>query len=379
MLFLIAVLGPVSASAEQWRSAYFTSFEQGPLPGLPYDKYTHMFLIGFNCANGVLANDSWLARPNDWPALRAGATAAGTKLIVNIGPGDLTACTTPAAMDGFVTSIVNFIDGKDAKNNPNDVVFDGIDLDWEAGVQNQTAAAQYQDLVTKLHQAIGARHLSMAMWFGMPFNPRLAPNVAPYLDQINVMCYDSAIGARNDAGQPISWYNAGIFGGITDVRSSCDQQIQGFHAIGIPYEKLGAGIPHYGYAFKGCTEPLQTGCSASRMQIPYNQIVTNRRYWNGGANKHWDHAAQADYLSIAETNEFLTYADTDYVEALVRYGKALGLGGYMTFNLMMEYMPGASGDAQYPLSTALFRAAADAPLLRSRPPYRPLPIPRRRR
>ncbi len=355
-VLLLALLACGVANAQQWRSNYFTSFEQGSLSTLPYGKYTHMFLIGFNCANGVLTNDGWLARPNDWPALRSGATAAGTKLIINIGPNDLSACTTSSTIDGFVNSIVNFISGKDPKNNPNNVVFDGVDLDWEANVQNSTAAAQYLNLVTKLRAAIGTRHLSMAVWYGIPFNPSLAPNAAPYLDQINVMCYDTANG-KNDAGQAISWYNAAIYGGVTDVRNACDQQIQGLHGIGIPYSKLGAGIPHYGYAFSGCTQPMQTGCAYSSSQIHYNQIVTNGTYWNGGANKRWDSTNKANYLSIAATNQFLTYADTDYIQALVTYGKNLGLGGYMTFNLMMEYMSGASGDAQYPLSAALYQAA----------------------
>jgi len=125
---------------------------------------------------------------------------------------------------------------------------------------------------------------------------------------------------------------------------------------GVPRSKIGIGIPAYGYVWEGATEPLVLGAVFENTQWPYNQIVRNPTWWNGGLNRRWDDLHRADYLSVATTNQFITYSDTRSIREVVAWGKAAGLGGYMLLFLQQEYISGAVGDARYPLSTPLYNA-----------------------
>src|SRR5207237_3887854 len=54
------------------------------------------------------------------------------------------------------------------------------------------------------------------------------------------------------------------------------------------------------------------------------------------------------------TNHLITYNDTLSIPEIVSWGKSRGFGGYSLFILQQEYIAGASGDARYPLTSALY-------------------------
>ena len=45
------------------------------------------------------------------------------------------------------------------------------------------------------------------------------------------------------------------------------------------------------------------------------------------------------------------------VEEICRWARAEGFGGFISFGLSNEYLPGQTGDAGYPFSTALWQSA----------------------
>src|SRR5439155_26231411 len=68
---------------------------------------------------------------------------------------------------------------------------------------------------------------------------------------------------------------------------------------------------------------------------------------------HWDSTYSGDYLSVSSSNMFITYNDTTSIQAIVNWQKAQGFGGFMTFTVDYEYLSGQTGNAGFPLSTAL--------------------------
>lgn len=118
---------------------------------------------------------------------------------------------------------------------------DGIDIDWEFPTISWSGHAcspedskNYTLLMKQLRETLGSDYL--LTYAGYPENNGWIDNMAvePYVDWVNVMCYDLC-----SAPSP---HNAIQCSGYWDIRRT----LQDYQKVGYPMNKLVLGIPFYG-------------------------------------------------------------------------------------------------------------------------------------
>ena len=336
LLLLLLCSFAIQSLSAQWIVGFYTVGMGQPISEIPWNKITHLQLCCATAGPNGSFSENWLT-PSSYAEIRSTAQAHGVKVIVSmigLSADNWPSATAPGTVDTFVSNIKNYI-----TNNG----FDGVDLDWENGINT----TQYINLIAKLRSAMPNKLITIdtGNWGGLE---TVAGASHPNLDQVNVMCYDMA------SGNGVSFHNDALLQAGNSGLMTCDWRMGSLTNAGVPASKLGIGMPAYGYVWSGTTQPGTTSGSMDWTQYYYSQIVGNPTWWNGGLNKRWDNTYKADYLSVASTNQFITYNDTQSVHETVAWGKSHGVGGYMLLFLYQEYMAGASGDARYPLSSALY-------------------------
>lgn len=176
------------------------------------------------------------------------------------------------------------------------------------------------------------------------------------------------------------------------------------YIIKIPRGKLGLGVPFYGWIKQAAQLNSNVGIYAPRQayvittpatsnipttgeirtQISYKQLITGEvdpltgtimsklnngtlvpYYWGDANNRDWDVDQKAPYIqyninapfdrskSIANNNAFVSYTDPQQIQESIKLLNEKQLGGMMTFALNHEYIASETGDARYPLTTAM--------------------------
>jgi hypothetical protein len=111
------------------------------------------------------------------------------------------------------------------------------------------------------------------------------------------------------------------------------------------------------------TEPGQQYASGNALQNPRDPIdyrnLINSVYWSSGT-KVWDATHGAQYIRYDTGNSsqdaFVSYTGVEQISEAAKYVAKAKLGGIMTYDLAGEYIASQSGDARYPLSTAIYQA-----------------------
>jgi len=325
----------------QWVTGFY---EAGngvePVSAIPWSKYTHVahFAARTDGAGGVAPR--W--RDASESRRIVSSRLAGKKIILSIvddshNPSAFRSSASPGMIAAFVTNIAGFVD----RNG-----YDGVDIDWERDVD----AAQCASLFRLLRQAMPGKVVAADV-----NNDResvaAASQAWPYLDQINVMCYD-----MDSPGNGFSWYNAPLSQGGNARLMACDWRVNPFLKAGVPASRIGIGIPFYGRRWRGVSKALVDG-QFSATTFLYNQLVADPMRWQP-QYRFYDQVYKSNYLSIPPLNEFDSYTGPEQIRDIAAWVKAKGFGGVMTYSLHYEYLPGRSGDERYPLSTALQNALA---------------------
>jgi chitinase len=337
LLLLAASTGGGSGAEPSWRAGFFTVGMGQPISQVPWTKLTHLILCCAAADSYGAVSKNWL-EPASFPEVIGTAHANDVRVLLSVGGPSATylANTSPAMVGTFAANIVGYI-----LNNG----FDGVDLDWEEHIN----VLHYADLVTRLRRALPDKLITVdsGNWDNL-VNAAVA--TYPLVDRLNVMCYDMA------DGNPLSWHHAALLQAGQLGKGSCDWRVGALTDAGIPPGKLNIGIPAFGYAWNGATQP-SSRAALDKKQWGYNQIVGNPSWWNGGYNKRYDHTHKANYLSIPATNQFVTYNDTDSVRDIVRWGRKRGAGGFFLAYLYQEYFSTATGPARTPLTSVLYEEA----------------------
>lgn len=348
---LCAGMLPQTVSAqERWRLGYVNA-DSLPASSFPFSYYTHVSLLGLNCnGNGALYNQ-WGYETNLWPAYRAGASAAGVKLMLFLG-GNMTSCTNSSNLANYVKKIVGTVNGTDTSLNTGGVVFDGVTLDWESGMSN-SVTTQYENLISALRAALGSNKLISVDGWQASYFATVIVNQQNNIDRFDNEMYDSAVnGSSNSAGQEWSWYNLADKSLNSNDSGSAESGFQYYVAAGFPASKINEGIPFYGYLYSGCTHAEVVGCKASGTQYTYRDIRNKASWWN---TPHlYDSNNQSDYISFAGSNQYLTYTDTDQISALTTWGDSVNIGGYFVWEVDFEALSGGTQAQNFPLSFALY-------------------------
>jgi hypothetical protein len=350
-----------------------------PVSAIPWSKYTHMQLWSAGVAS---SNDGRVClgylTQSDINAFLA-SKPAGKKALVVIADatsgaqgGDGITCgdgnswiadTSSGTIGTLVQNIANFVNQAGQNNGG----FDGVDLDWE-GYLTSSNYTQYVNLINSLRAAMPGKVINIDVFPGGPTATAAAAQSS--LDQVNVMCYDEG----NFASW--SWYNGSIYNAVVNNGTSCKEKMfqvggdNGAVAAGVAPAKIGVGIPYYGYRWTGCTQAMVTGCTRQNY-FSFGILATDSTRWQS-QYQNYDTTYKSNYLSIPGLNEFDSYNGVEFMPDVVAWAKSNGFGGYMTFGQHDEYVSNQSGDARFPLSTALYNAvfgssSGSAPVIATTP------------
>ena len=345
---LFAGVCPQLASAQTWRLGYVNA-DLLSAASFPFSYYNHIAVLGLNCNGSGSLYNQWGYDTANWSAYRAEASANNVKLLLLIG-GNMTSRTSAGSLSSYVSKIVNTVNGTDKSLNSQGVVFDGVDLDWEAGMSN-SVTGQYQNLISALRSSLGAsKSISVDGWVASYFATVIV-NQQNNIDRFNNEMYDSAVnGSSNSSGQEWSWYNLANKSANSNDSGSAEGGFAYYVAAGFPASKINEGIPLYGYLYSGCSRAEVLGCTASNTQYTYKSIRNNSTWWNSA--HQYDSSNGSSYIPLS--NQYLTYTDTNQIADLTKWGNGVNLGGYFTWEVDFEALSSGSQAQNFPLSYALY-------------------------
>jgi chitinase len=340
-----------------WVSGYYVGYLDYPVSEIDFSGITHL-MIGaiLPKSNATLevslytANGSALARE----AVQA-AHANGKKAIAFIG-GENTGPEWLAASRG--SNRAKFV--SNLKKLMTDYGFDGLDLDWEPVLP--TDKPYVLALVKNLRKALPTAILTFPaggiLNANFPEDLSFYGQLAPYLDQLNLMTYGMA--ASWEGWQ--SWHSSPLYqypGPSSPTPTSVDYTLKAYRAVGIPASKLGIGIGFYGNCWTApVTGPRQDLNGATMVagdnDMSYNNIV---RFYDTASARRWDNVAKASYLTFSQPRgpkgcTFISYENASSIRIKSNYVKAQGLGGVILWNINEGYIPTRSASNRNPLLVA---------------------------
>jgi chitinase len=306
----------------QWSIGYWNSLGNPPcpIPDIDMDALTHIVhwaaLVGADGSLDLRTHNM----VEDAPPLIRAAHEAGVKVVFGVvnpywkGQKGNIAAAVARHRRALVNDILDAVD---------QYGYDGVDIDWEGSSPFPGIDSLARDLRERLGERLLMAAASVADY-------RNWGSVQRHFDRINVMTYD-----LERAGSPYSWYNSAVFGPSDNAAWSIDLAVKRYTANGVPASKLGIGIPFYGYRWDGMAGPKRPyERAAEPRQVHYNRIlplVSERA-------ASWDEEAKVPYLRLP--GGYITYDDERSVTEKVQYAKDKNLGGWIIWNLSMDYFPG---------------------------------------
>lgn len=318
------------------------------IPNIPWTKYTAVIhfaayagVNGSNVGNGTVN----MSNIPDTAALIA-ARPAGKKVLLCLKDNDsFHSAFGQSAASGTRATFVTNITSAVVSNG-----YDGVDLDWEASVNT----TDYIALIAALRAAMPTKLITMDVgdFGGLP---TVAAGAQANLDEVNIECYDMDGNGSNNSdcgGVNCSWFNDSVLSAGDPFKNTCQQRTGVITTAGVVAAKIGIGIPYYGRRWAAVQQPLVVG-SFSTSTFFYRNLVTDATRWQP-ANQQYNNTYKGQYLSISSLNEFDSYTGTQQIADIVTWAKSQNFGGYFSFTLDYEYLSTQTGDAKYPLSTALY-------------------------
>lgn len=234
---------------------------------------------------------------------------------------------------------------------------DGFDIDWEFPAWNGLPAMDTVNLVLllkefRLSDNNGKYLLSMAV-----AAPKTIidvsydiPNIAKYVDFINLMSYD-----YHDYSwyMPFTGHNSPLFkrsieeGYFATLNTAWSAQY--WVANGLPRTKLLVGIPTYTHSYK-LADPKMHGFDAPAVgnglgELTYSGVC---EFLNGGGIRVFDGESEVPYAY--KDQDWVAFDDYQSVIMKALWIKKMGFGGAMTFDLNCDDWKGScDGRTKFPL------------------------------
>ncbi|WP_240359047.1 glycosyl hydrolase family 18 protein [Pyxidicoccus trucidator] len=342
----VTVTRPPSGGTGKWVSGYYTGWNADLYPPekVDFSAMTHI-IVGRATprTDGTLStafdnsNGPAMAR-----TLATRAHAAGRKAIIMVGGAGEHANWVGAASNAnrakFVQNLLSAMDS---------LGYDGLDIDWEP-----VEAADKPNLLALVKELRAARPGMLLTfpigWINTNFASDVDPwfaQLAPYLDQINIMSYEM-IGPW-DGWQ--SWYTSALYGHNGSHPTSVSASLNGWVAAGIPKAKLGMGIPFYGMAWRNITGPYQSFTNWSDYVGSDNSFTYKKiQQLSASGTYRWDAVAGASYVTFSSpvedgTVRWISYDSPQAIAAKGAYTRDNGFGGTIIWTINQGCTDPATG------------------------------------
>ncbi len=278
----------------------------------------------------------------------------GVKVLLNLsalgGSGEKSLAYI-AADSGRVQMLVGAMVGYATRKR-----YDGVEIDWEPPSNRQDLSRLIRMFRRGLDQQMPGGQLLLSPGSGQQnlYDPAVT-NAC--VDQINLQLYDYPYAWGGSAvGSNVTWYTspllpgkvpAGMEGGAWSTRGPLQ-----WAAAGHRKDKLGVGIPLFGYVLKNQNElfrPMPSGGDYGYAR--YQECIT---LLNNGGREGWDDERRVPYIQgqavrtegntwwgqpgvNAGQKFFATYENPRSLREKVQWARDNDLGGVMAYDLTMDW------------------------------------------
>jgi chitinase len=219
---------------------------------------------------------------------------------------------------------------------------DGVDLDWEFPALaaypehpfNVEDKVNFTSLIQTLRKKLGkSKEISVICAGVSPFleGSLDLPDIAPYVDRINLMTYDLIGSKTHFSGHHTPLYSTSW------QAASADHALHYLDSLKIPHNKICIGSAFYG------REYLVISNQGDGLQQPaiFQKFITmediRKDYTDAdGYITHWDSVAMAAYKYNDQNKIFITYDDERSVAAKVKYVKDKKLNGIFFWEMRLD-------------------------------------------
>jgi chitinase len=357
---------PMPPQEMNWNGiTHLVHFGIGPQQTEPYWSPAVRNRQGIDDSLNLVWAAGWLNGPgrlNMIDSLRKYATLNGTKLLLSCGGiwGEQARNMDFITIDSVRTQkFVDAVCGFAWRHG-----YDGVEIDYEPPQSRE----QMSRLTRIMRRALGhwtpRGILITAVANGTEESYDTA--LIDSIDQYNFMMYDmhfvnSGI-SSNGSPEDVVGFNAPLFpadntlypelsywgynyngrrGGIGAATSP-----RKFIRMGFPPEKVGAGLPFYGYIYPGRLRPNQRRNGAWPQYVSQVDCRTALRV---GGERYWEPQARVPWIAGVATTKigwmvkpgdefYITYDDSASLVEKIRWAKSLNLGGIMVYELWTGWL-----------------------------------------
>jgi chitinase len=219
---------------------------------------------------------------------------------------------------------------------------DGIDLDWEfpslAAYPEHPFKVEdkinFTSLIQTLRNTLGkSKEISVICAGVSPFleGSLDLPDIAPYIDRINLMTYD-LIGSKTH----FSGHHTPLYSTSWQI-ASADHAMHYLDSLKIPHKKICIGSAFYGREYL----VLENPADGLNQPAVFQKFVTmkdiRKKYTDAqGYITHWDSVAKAAYKYNDQDKIFITYDDERSVADKVKYVKDKKLNGIFFWEMRLD-------------------------------------------
>jgi chitinase len=350
---------PPPPVAGRWVTGYWVGYQRDLYPetAVDFSLVTHLIVGSLGVSSSGVVTTEFFLDPTTGPevarTLATRAHQAGRKALLMVGGAgqhdNLAGAASPSNITTFVDNLLATLDA---------LGYDGFDIDWEP--LEEADKPQILALLQKLRAARPGLVLTFPIGWSNTFfdGPgKWYVNVAPLVDQLNIMSYEMA----NNWDGWVSWHQSALTGEGSTHPTSVSVVVNKYRGWGIPAAKLGVGLGFFGSCWKGPTAPLQnpgSGVVASDNTMSSASIL--RSYYARAAYR-WDAEAKAGYLSFPTPTgpsgcTMISYEDERSIAEKGAYVQSQGLGGAMIWTVGQGHLSNAPVDKRDPLLRAAYAA-----------------------